>query len=109
MVALSPRRTSLVIALACVTFGCHTTVSSLKSRFATEQACPESEVNVTPSGGTQYHASGCKQSLVYVCAHASMSKTDVRGCAVDDARPPRSPPDKERPVLPPPDPRVQMP
>jgi len=100
---------NVAIALACLAVGCNSTLSSLKSRFATENACPEGDVYVSTSGGTQYQASGCKQSTTYVCAHASMSKTDVRGCAVEDARLPRSPPEKERPVLPPPDPRVQMP
>jgi hypothetical protein len=99
----------IVVVLACLAAGCHSTVSSLKSRFATEEACPAAEVNVTNVGATQYQASGCQRSVVYVCAHASMSKTDVRSCAVEDARLGRRPPEKERPVLPPPDPRVQMP
>ncbi len=100
---------NVVVVFAFISVGCHSTVSSLKSRFATEEACPEAEVNVTSIGATQYQASGCERSVVYVCSHGSMSKTDVRSCAVEDARLPRSPPDKERPVLPPPDPRVQMP
>ena len=99
----------VVFTLSFLLVGCHSTVSSLKSRFATEEACPESDVTVTNVGATQYHASGCRQSVVYVCEHASMSKTDVRRCAIEDARSPRSPQEKERPVLPPPDPRVQMP
>ena len=102
-------RTEQIIALSCLLFGCNSTVSSLRTRFATEKGCSESQVDVTASGGTEYRATGCKQSAVYVCAHSSMSATDVRGCAEQDLRAPRNPPERQPQLLPPPDPRVQMP
>lgn len=101
-------RNALVV-LAGVVVGCHSTVSSLRTRFATENGCPEAQVQVSAAGATEYSANGCGQSTTYVCAHATMSRTDVRRCAIEDARPARSPPERERAVLPPPDPRVQMP
>ncbi|HEX7671404.1 MAG TPA: hypothetical protein VF395_17545 [Polyangiaceae bacterium] len=100
---------NFVVVLTWVVVGCNSTTSSIRSRFATERACPESQVDVTTSGGTQYRASGCGQSAAYVCEHASMSASDVRRCAEEDARSPRRPPDQDRPTLPPADPRVPMP
>jgi hypothetical protein len=99
----------LLVVLTVLTVGCHSTTSSLRSRFATENGCPEAQVNVAASGATQYLANGCGQTTTYVCAHATMSQTDVRQCAIEDARPARSPPERERAGLPPPDPKVPMP
>lgn len=100
---------NVVVVLAWVIVGCHSTSSSIRSRFATEKECPESRVDVTTSGGTQYRASGCGQSATYVCGNVTMSASDVRSCAEEDARPPRHPTEADRALLPPADPRVPMP
>jgi hypothetical protein len=99
---------TLVVALAWFVVGCHSTTSSIRSRFATEKGCPESLVGVTMSSGTLYEASGCGQSAAYVCENVTMSVSDVRRCAEEDVRPPRRPADRERAVLQPPDPRLPM-
>jgi hypothetical protein len=100
---------NVVVVVAWVLVGCNSTTASIRSRFATETGCSESQVEVTTSGGTQYRASGCGQSAAYVCDNVTMSKTDVRRCVEEDARPPRRPSDRDRPTLPPADPRMPMP
>jgi hypothetical protein len=100
----------LVVVLTCVVvLGCNSTSAGIRSRFATERGCPESDVDVEASGGTEYRASGCGQSTVYVCGHFAMSAKDVRSCSEEDARSPRRAQDREREVMPPADPRVPMP
>ncbi|HVU05786.1 MAG TPA: hypothetical protein VHE30_28755 [Polyangiaceae bacterium] len=102
-------RNSAWALLVVIVTGCHTTVGSIRARFATETGCPSGEVDVLASGGTLYRARGCGKEVTYVCESATMSETDVRRCAEEDRRPSRSPGEREHVGLPPPDPRVQMP
>ena len=87
--------------------GCATTEGTLRARFASENGCPEGQVDVLASDGTRYRVSGCGESTVYVCPH--FAEDDARACVEESARPGPGNRDREREreVLPPPDPRIQ--
>ncbi len=47
----------------------------MRTRFAHEYSCDESDVAVSPVGGAVYHASGCGKSADFACeSAASMGK-----------------------------------
>jgi hypothetical protein len=56
-----------VLLCALLALGCSTATSRLRSRFANERGCPETQVGVTERGGNVYRATGCGKSAEYVC------------------------------------------
>jgi hypothetical protein len=85
---------------------CVSTTSVVRSRFATEQGCPEDQVAVDEEGGTQYRARGCGKETTYVCGAVAGFKGGVQ-CVQEGLASPPGVREPDRPVLPPPDPRVQ--
>ena len=101
---LGARLPSLGIAL--LLGACVSTTSVVRSRFATEQDCPEDQVTVDEEGGTQYRARGCSKETTYVCGSVAGFKGGVQ-CVQEGLASPPGVREPDRPVLPPPDPRVQ--
>jgi hypothetical protein len=85
---------------------CVSTTSVVRSRFAVEQGCPESQVDVDAEGGTQYRARGCDKETIYVCGAVAGFKGGVQ-CVQEGLPNPPGYRERERPVMPPPDPRIQ--
>jgi hypothetical protein len=85
---------------------CSTTASSLRSRFARERTCPESQVDVDEQGGNQYVARGCGDRAVYVCGAVAGFGDPEKSCNEQGLNR-RGPPDTgvQKPVSP--DPRIQ--
>jgi hypothetical protein len=98
---------SALAALAALA-ACVSTASVIRSRFATEQKCPEDEVAVDESGGTQYRARGCDKETTYVCGAVAAFKGGVQ-CVQQGLPSPPGYREHDHPVLPPPDPRIQAP
>ena len=83
---------------------CVSTASAVRSRFATENNCPEDQVVVDP-GATQYRDRGCEKETTYVCSATAAFNGGVQ--CIEEGLP--SPPgyrDRDHPVQPPPDPRI---
>jgi hypothetical protein len=87
---------------------CVSTTSVVRSRFAVEQNCPENQVAVDEAGGTRYRARGCDKETAYVCGAPTALKGGVQ-CVEEGLPNPPSYRETDRPVLPPPDPRVPPP
>jgi hypothetical protein len=102
--ALGARLPSLGIAL--LLGACVSTTSVVRSRFATEQGCPEDQVTVDEEGGTQYRARGCNKETTYVCGSVAGLQGGVQ-CVQEGLASPPGVREPDRPALPPPDPRVQ--
>jgi hypothetical protein len=77
----------------------------VRSRFATEQRCPENEVTVAEWSGTRYLARGCEKETTYVCGAVVNFKGAVQCMEAGLPNPPGYR-ERERPVLPTPDPRM---
>jgi hypothetical protein len=88
---------------------CVSTQSVVRSRFAEEQGCPEAQVAVDEEGGTQYRARGCDKETTYVCgAVATAFKGGVQ-CVQEGLSNPPGYREPDRPILPPPDPKIPPP
>jgi hypothetical protein len=87
---------------------CVSTTSVVRSRFSVEQNCAENQVVVDEAGGTKYRARGCDKETVYVCSAPAAAKGGVQ-CVEEGLPNPPSYRERDRPVLPPPDPRVPSP
>jgi hypothetical protein len=85
---------------------CVSTTSVVRSRFAREQGCPEGQVSVDEAGGTQYRARGCDKETTYVCSGVGGFRNGVQ-CVEQWLPNPPGYREKDRPVLPPPDPRIE--
>lgn len=105
--ALGARLPSLAIAL--LLGACVSTTSVVRSRFATEQDCPEDQVTVDEEGGTQYRARGCNKETTYVCGSVAAAFKGGIQCVQEGLASPPGAREPERPVLPPPDPKIQAP
>lgn len=105
-----PMRTTAVLTLlSLVATSCVSTATIVRKRFSTEYGCPASRVDVSSDSATRYHASGCDEAAVYVCGtFTSMNRTS-RDCVEESVLRSPAPAERDRPVLPPPDPRVKMP
>ena len=85
---------------------CVSTTSVVRDRFATEQSCPEDQVMVDQPGAEQYRARGCDKETRYVCGSAAAFKGGVQ-CVQEGLSGPPGYREPERPVLPPPDAKIQ--
>ena len=93
------------VAIAVLLGACVSTKNVVRSRFATEQDCPEDRVVVDEEGGTQYRARGCDKETTYVCGAVAGFRGGVQ-CVQENLPNPPGYRERDRPVLPPPDPRV---
>ena len=85
--------------------GCVSATSVIRSRFATEQSCPEDQVVVEEGDSTHYRARGCDKETTYVCSAMAAFKGGVQ-CVQQGLPSPPGYREPERPVFPPPDPRI---
>jgi hypothetical protein len=75
-------RRILLVTLAASAWGCSSTTSALKARYARERSCPEDQVRVSPRGGVIYEASGCGETAEYACPGvSSWSRSAAASCA----------------------------
>jgi len=93
---------------AVVLTSCVSTTSVVRTRFAKEQSCPENHVTIDLEGGSLYRARGCDKETTYVCGSVAGFKGGVQ-CEEERLPSPPAQRDPDRPVLPPPDPRVPAP
>jgi hypothetical protein len=87
---------------------CVSTTSVVRSRFAVERGCSEDQVVVDEEGGAQYRARGCEKEATYVCSAVAGFRGGVQ-CVEEGLPNPPGYHERDRPVLPPPDPKVQAP
>jgi hypothetical protein len=87
---------------------CTSTTSVVRSRFATEQGCPEEHVVVDEPGGSLYRARGCEKETTYACSSVAAFKGGVQ-CVEEGLPNPPGYREPDRQPLPPPDPRVPPP
>ncbi len=85
---------------------CVSTTSVVRTRFANEQSCPEEQVFVDDEDATHYRARGCDKEASYVCSAAAAASRGNIQCVEQGVASPPSYREPDRPVLPPPDPRV---
>lgn len=86
------RRLGLALWVGVVGFevtGCASTGDKLRTRFARERGCPESQVLVSPRGGVVYAAEGCGQATEYVCGTFVSSSMDKSAGSCDERNLPR--------------------
>ena len=87
---------------------CVSTTSVVRSRFAKEQGCPESQVIVDETSATEYRARGCEKETAFVCTAASAFRGGVE-CVEQGLPAPPGYREANHPVLPPPDPNIPAP
>jgi hypothetical protein len=102
---LASRLAWFVVAVPLLVCACVGTTSVVRSRFAVAQDCPEDQVVVDQEGATQYRARGCEKETAYVCSATAAMKGGVE-CVEEGLPNPPAYREPDRPVMPPPDPRI---
>jgi len=92
--------------LAPLLCACVSTTSVVRTRFANEQSCPEDQVAVDDDGATHYRARGCEKETSYVCSAPAAASGGNIQCVEQGASSPPSYREPDRPIVPPPDPRI---
>ena len=105
MIHSRPMRSPSWLGTALVLCSCTSTTSAVRTRFATEQGCPEDRVVVDEEGGYLYRARGCDKETTYVCGSVAGFKTGAQ-CAEEGLPSTGGDRERDRPPLPPPDPRI---
>ena len=95
------------IIIATLLCACVSTTSVVRSRFAEEQGCPEDQVVVDEGGGTHYRARGCEKETTYVCGSTAAFNRGGIQCVQEGLPNPPGYREREHPVQPMPDPRIQ--
>ena len=85
---------------------CVSTTSVVRTRFANEQSCPEDQVVVDDDGATHYRARGCEKEASYVCSAGAAASAGSIQCVEQGAPNPPGYREPDRPIVPPPDPRM---
>ncbi len=97
------------LGLALLLEACVSTTSVVKSRFAAEQGCTEDRVVVDEEGSAQYRATGCDKEATYVCTNTGAAFKGGTQCVQEGAPSPPGYRERDRPTVPPPDPRIPAP